>query len=666
VQKTLTSFDIAAVVAELGEQLTGAHVQNVYQNRQIFTLKLRKPGQPTFTLLLEPGKSLHLTTYAFEKPAVPPAFCMVLRRYLRNSVIVGIAQLEFERIVVFTIQTKEEPRKLVLELFGNGNIVLLDSQNTILHALTYRRMRDRNILRGELFQHAPSSGKNPLTLEFKDLLELKKYERMDAVRALTKLIGMGGIYAEEILLRANVEKHRKCEHLGNEELEQILNAAQELVQPFKRGTFTPCIVIDEKGRWVDAVPIPLRRYEGLECRRFGSVNETLDEFYTKMRVEREAGIAAGEFEEEASRQQRVLSGQTESLDKARAEAEIMREIGDTIYANFHHLQALTQRIMNEKQNGKTWQEITAAIETEKRHGEVPSVYFQSLDTKNLAVNLSIDGLAFSLLLRGSVQKSAAAYYDRAKKAERKAEGAEKAIRGTLRIVEEIRQEKRAAVARVPRPVKKRGKSWYERFRWFQSSEGLLVVGGKDAVSNEVLIKKHTEPTDLVFHADIEGAPFVVVKTEGKTPSQQSISEAAQFAASHSRAWKAKFSSIDVYWVQPDQVTKTHPSGEFLAKGAFMVRGKKNHVRKTPLQLAIGIDFETTPPILIGGPREAVRSRTAVCVVIVPGEFSSRELAGKIRQALSRSVSGNLREAVAQVALEEIQAFIPFGKGSMLG
>ncbi len=173
-----------------------------------------------------------------------------------------------------------------------------------------------------------------------------------------------------------------------------------------------------------------------------------------------------------------------------------------------------------------------------------------------------------------------------------------------------------------------------------------------------------EPHDLVFHADITGAPFVLIKTEGKRPSQKSIAETAQLAASHSRGWKAKFSALDVYWVRPEQVSKTPPSGEFLKKGAFMIRGKKNYVRRAPLRLAIGVDIEAAPLTVVGGPKDAVKARTDVFVEMVPGDLSSSKLANKIRQMLKQKVSKNMKEKVSKISLEEIQAFIPSGKGKI--
>ena len=665
-KKTLTSFDIAALVSELKEQLKGARIQNIYQIKgKTVVLKLHQANEPPLNLLIESGKRLHLTSYILEKPQRPPAFCMALRKYLRNATLAEISQYEFERIVTIRARTKEGEFKLVLELFGDGNIVLVDAQGIIQQALVFKKMRDRNILRGESFKQAPSSGKNPLRIGLPDLLELKKFEGLEVVKALTKLLSIGGMYAEEILLGAHVDKKKECKSLENGEFERIFDALNELFFYLKTGKFEPCIMTDEKDIQIDVVPTPLKKYEELKCKKFESFNEALDEYYAKTVVEQEVTVMSDKVEAKIGRQQRVLSDQQESLEKVRREARRSRRVGDRIYAHFHQLQMLLQRIMDEKRNGKAWQAIISEIENEKKRGKAPSVYFDSVDVKTLVLNVSIGNLSFSLKLRKSVQENAATYYERAKKAEKKVKGAEKAIEETLFRIEKLRQRKEIVVEETSKPIKKRRKkAWYEKFRWFYTSENLLVVGGKDAVTNEILIKKHTEPHDLVFHADIAGAPFVIIKAEGKTPSQKSITEAAQLAASYSRAWKAKFSAIDVYWVHPEQVSKTPPSGEYLKRGAFMIRGKKNYVRRTPLQLAIGIDIERTPLTLIGGPKEAVKSRTDICVGIAPGDLSSSKLANKIRHTLKHKVSKNLQEKVSKIPIEYIQVFIPFGKGKI--
>lgn len=666
-KRTVTSFDIAAIVLELKKRLEGARIQNIYQIKgKTLLLKLHQPNQPPLNLLIESGKRLHLTSYPLEKPQKPPAFCMALRKHLRNGTIYEISQHEFERVVEIKAGRGKGEFKLFFELFGEGNIILVNHQGTIQQALLFKRMRDRDVLRGKAFHYPPPSGENPLCLQLSDLAELRKFKGLEVVKALTRFLSIGGVYAEEILLRAQVDKNKRCELLENGELDRIFAALKDVLAYLEAGKSEPRIIIDNRGRWIDVVPIPLRRYSGLKHKEFESFNEALDEYFAKIFVGQEVTAVTEEVEREVARQRRILHEQQQSVEKLKQKAERMRKIGEKIYAHFHQLQMFLQRIVEEKKRGRTWQTIISEIEAEKKERKAPSVYFESLHRKKLVINLSIEDLSFSLKLRHSVQENAATYYERAKKAEKKVEGAEEAIEKTKSRIKELTLRKEVAIEETEKPLKKRRrKAWYEKFRWFHTSENLLVVGGKDAVTNEILLKKHMEPHDLVLHADIAGAPFVLIKTGRKTPSQRSISEAAQLAASHSRAWKAKFSAIDVYWVRPQQVSKTPPSGEYLRKGAFMIRGKKNYVKRTPVRLAVGVNVKPTLPTVVGGPKEAVKNKTNIYVEIAPGDLPSSKLAKEIRQMLRQKVSKNKRDRVSKIPIEEIQAFIPSGKGKII-
>jgi hypothetical protein len=193
----------------------------------------------------------------------------------------------------------------------------------------------------------------------------------------------------------------------------------------------------------------------------------------------------------------------------------------------------------------------------------------------------------------------------------------------------------------------------------------LVVGGKDATTNEILIKKHTETDDLVFHPDLQGAPFVVIKTLGKTPSEKTLFEAAQFAASHSKAWREGLTSLDVYWVKPEQVSKHPPSGEYLTKGAFMIRGTKEYLRKTPLEIAIGVINKDDEPNLIGGPPSAITSKSEKYVIIAPGKKPSKKIAEKVKSILMSKASKQLAVKIEKMSISEIQKFIPAGKSSII-
>jgi len=663
----MTSFDIAALVYELNQVIKDARIENIYQLNSITLLiRLHRPNQPTLQLLLEAGKRAHLASYVLSKPLKPPSFCMALRKHLRNGRISEVQQHEFERVITIKIDTREGAFSLLTELFGDGNIILVSPQDTILYALTYRRMRDRNILRGENFKHAPPSGKNPLHLSRPDFEEIKQYGKLETVRASTKLLSIGGLYAEEILLRARIDKNTPCETLTTQQIDAIFTETQTLLSQTTAGQFEPSIVVDEKGEWIDVVPFPLKRYAGLTLKPYKSFNEASDEYYSKaVKIER-VSKTEKEFARELAKLQRTLEDQQKSIEESKMIIEQNKAIGDIIYAHLGELQLLAQRIIEEKSIDKTWDQICSEIEKKKQTQRTPFIYFQSLDSRRRVLNVSVESTTFSLDLTRSIQASAAGYYERAKKAQRKLDGAEKALRETQTKIEELQRrlkEKTEEVLGETQP-KKREKAWYEKFRWFHSSGGFLVIGGRDATTNEILIKKHTEPTDIVFHADIVGAPFVVIKTEGKTPSEQAIREAAQSAASYSRAWREMLHAIDVYWVHPNQVSKSPPPGQYLEKGAFMIRGTKNFVRNVLLRVAIGMVMKENRVAVVGGPPEAIRKQTDVYVEVVPGQQTSSTLAKHIRKLITEKAPAEWRKQVSEASLEEIQSFIPSGKGEI--
>ena len=121
-----------------------------------------------------------------------------------------------------------------------------------------------------------------------------------------------------------------------------------------------------------------------------------------------------------------------------------------------------------------------------------------------------------------------------------------------------------------------------KFHWFISSENLLVIGGHDAQQNDALVKKHLDPHDLYVHADVHGASSVIIKNPGTGPIPAlTIQQAGTMCICRSSAWKGKV-QVEAYWVHPHQVSKTAPSGMFLAAGSFMIRGKKNFITRMPM------------------------------------------------------------------------------------
>ena len=232
-------------------------------------------------------------------------------------------------------------------------------------------------------------------------------------------------------------------------------------------------------------------------------------------------------------------------------------------------------------------------------------------------------------LNKSLEENAGIYFDQAKKAKKKLKGAAEALEKSKKQLKKLEQEEsKFKEEEEKKEVKKaRKKEWYEKFHWFISSEDFLCIGGKDATSNEIIIKKHTEKNDLVFHTEMPGSPFFIIKN-GVEAGESTLKETAQATAAYSRAWKRGLGTAEVYSIAPEQVSKTAQSGEYLGKGSFMIYGKRRYFRPK-MEFCLGLVEDE----IIGGPRSAVESKTKNFVVIIIGKYKKSDLAKKIKHKL---------------------------------
>ncbi len=679
VKKESSSFDIAAATKELQPIVANSRVNNIYQfSEKTIIFKLHKTDTPPLRIVVEAGRRLHSTAYTEESPAEPPPFCMLLRKYLRDSWLRKIEQVEFERIVTVTFETKTGLLNLVVELFGEGNMILTNDQGIIVQAMAFKKMRDRDILRGLALVYPPLSGKNPFKVTESELQEaLKNAGDTEVVRALAKFLGIGGVYSEETLLRANIEKSKHCRDLTDNEVATVFGALQSLLTPVLESKFEPSIIHDAEGNYLDVVPLNLKRYEDCKKQVYETFNAALDEFFLHVTAaEKAAGtIEVEKLKSEAKRLKRIVDEQEKSIAEDQKRTERDKQIGDTIYVHFQELQTFQEQLLKANNQGYEWKDIIAQVMTAKKAGKTPMTYVEGFDGKNLALNLSLDGFNLSLALRKTLFDNANEYYEKGKKAKEKAQGALTALNDSKKKLSKIERElheaeelKSLKPAQIVEALAKRkeemaNKQWYEKFRWFTTSDGFLVVAGKDTVSNEVLIKKYTKQEDVVFHAEITGSPFVVIKTEGKEPSESALKEAAEAAASYSRAWRENAGTADVYWVKVDQLSKSGPSGESIPHGAFFVVGKRNWYKNTPLRIAVGIVLgEET--CFVGGPIDSVKAKTKTYVVIQPGDYQGKELLQMTLRTLTAKFSKEQREKAGKTRIEQVREFIPYTKGAV--
>ncbi|KAK1059839.1 hypothetical protein LTR74_012356 [Friedmanniomyces endolithicus] len=202
-------------------------------------------------------------------------------------------------------------------------------------------------------------------------------------------------------------------------------------------------------------------------------------------------------------------------------------------------------------------------------------------------------LAIDIDLALSPWVNARQYYDQkrtaAEKKERTAQASQKALKSTEQKVmadlkKGLKQEKE-----VLRPVRKQ--MWFEKFVYFISSDGYLVLAGRDAQQNEILYRRYLKKGDVYVHADLHGAASVIIKNNPATPEApippSTLGQAGHLAVCTSSAWESK-AVMSAWWVHGEQVSKTAPTGEYLSAEGFMVRGKKNFLPPAQLLLGFGL------------------------------------------------------------------------------
>ena len=267
-------------------------------------------------------------------------------------------------------------------------------------------------------------------------------------------------------------------------------------------------------------------------------------------------------------------------------------------------------------------------------------------------------MKIKLFLDKSVNENASFYFEKSKKAKKKIEGTRKAIEELEKKLKALKSKEKKSERRIEKSrgegivaKKSKGKKWYYNFRWFYTTNNFLAVGGKDASTNEILIKKYAESEDLIFHTDMQGSPFFILKTSKKTPKKEDIEEVAQATASFSKAWKLKVMYLEVYYVRSEQVSKKTKAGEYIKKGSFMIYGKRNYLRPK-LRLAIGVSEDE----IIVAPVKVVEHKCNKFVVIEPGDREKSKIAIEIIKKLALKPSFK----------DEVMRKLPSGGSSIIG
>ncbi len=621
-KEALSSFDVMAVVTEL-RQRTGWHIDKVYHPRwDHLILSVRGAGEGKEFLHFQVGKWLYISKKSRDMPQQPSDFAMMLRKRVSNARIADVRQQGFDRVVVLTLE-KEETYELVLELFAEGNVVLV-KDGTIVQPLTSHTWKHRDVKAKRPFVYAPPVP-DPGRMDVPGLVEILGSSDADLVRTLATKLNIGGRYSEELCARTKLPPGAKASELDESQAAAILDAIRAMTAEAtgsRKG-----FLVSRAGVPDDVVPITMTTYAGLEVQEFGSFSEAIEEYASKKPATKKEKPKEGAKEFEKLK--RRVAQQEAAVFKLQDEARAAQIAGDALFA--------------------VYSEVSKAISDARRMAEAHEAMddlpgFVGYDPAKALLRVRLGDHEYVLDVKGTVESNAQRYYEEAKKARRKLEG-------VLRVVDDSRADvdgilRKEAEKRERKVLKPTKRFWFEKYRWFISSEGAVVLGGKDAKSNDMLVKKHLDAGDRYAHADMHGAPSIVVKMrEGVT--ETTLREACEFAVATSKAWNAKIGSASGYWVLPEQVSKTPQSGEFLAKGAFVIRGKRNYSDKLSIKLGIGeVEHEGERKVMCG-PESAVRAASKRFAVLRPGALGKDSFAKVLAEEL-------------KVPIEEVQSVMPPG------
>ena len=645
--KPMSNVDIYTISDELNNLLSGARVDKSFQpTKDIVVMRFHVPGTGRIDLVMQCGSRIHTSQYPLENPTTPPTFPMLLRKRIKGAHVESVKQHNFDRVVEIKVK-KDKYYTVIVELFDKGNIILLDDENNIILPLKRKHWSNRDISSKKEYIFPEERGINPTKVtqkEFKEILD--NNSDSDIVRTLARN-GLGSLYAEEIIKRTNekiaIDKNTPNKDITDEQCIELYNSLKNLFDSLKNDSVKPQIVKNNSKE--DVVPLDLINYADFEKTYYNNFNEACDEFYSKKVNIDIKSVKENAWNKKVGKFEKRLKLQQETLDNFDKTITESTHKGEVIYSNYTTIENIINVVNTARGKGYSFKEIGKTLKKAKKEGMAEAQIYESIDKLGV-LTLDIDNTKINIDPKLTIPENAENYYEKAKKAKRKTKGALIAIENTKKQLEKIKAKKDVAMESISVPKKrvKKNLKWFEKLRWFVSSEGVLVVGGRDANSNESVVKKYLEPNDIYLHADIHGATSTAIKLNGNKLNDNLLKESGEFAASFSSAWSKGFTSQDVFWVHPDQVSKTPEAGEFLPKGSFVIRGHRNYIRGARVKLAIGIvDYEGKR--IMAGPIESLEKHSENFVVLKPGFTKKEAIAKKILHKINEDDLINLDDII---------------------
>ena len=627
----LSSIEIFKIVSALNKEIESGsiYLNNIYQvMNDSYLFKLHQVDKPKKYVMVNPKIGIWASKYDIDKDE-SIGYVTALRKNLLRAKLIKFEQPPGERICIIHFETKKGLRKIICEFFRGGNIVVVDENNKILSCLKKLKVRHREIFPGSTYEFPPLKATSIENFQKDDLKNINETE-LEIAKWIGRNYSISKKYIEEILKKIEIEKERKCNTLSDEEIENLETEIIRLIKIMKSDDMSVWIARD--GEIIDDISlINLSVSKEKTYHKSESLMSELDNYITL----------------NLSRVQ--TTNKQEPLKNKIVELEKSIKLQEDAYNKNKNKAIELRNIATELSKANSYIEILKGrnIEIIKYRYNVIKIPFIDSE-KELEENIA-------------PIKLSSLCFDYAKKMEKKIKAIEIASNRLKGDLERIRNKINEREEMKPVIKVKEEMLWFEKFRWFISPEGILAIGGRDAQSNVNIIKKYAKQNDLVFHSDIVGSPFFIIK-DGI--SEISIAEIATATASFSRAWRTQ-TSVNVYYVKYEQVKKGAPSGMSMSKGSFMIEGKKNILKNVKLELAVGAVKYQDKYTIMSGPVEALTRESLAWVRIQPGKGKSSDIAKLIKNKLISKLNNDISEIYKGKSIDEYLRVLPPGGSEIL-
>ena len=606
---TVAGIELAYLIKEIGHEIEGCYVSNIYGiNRNSLLFKMRHPDKPDIMLMLS-TMGMWTTSKKID-PIEPNKLLRRLRSDLLRSKIEKVEQIGTERIAYLTFSNFDNRFVLIVEFFGEGNMLLCNYSKKILALMHSIDVRHRQLRIGLEYKPPPEDGI--------DIIDLKKEEFKEILSTSTsigKIIGRGlGLpkkYVEEIIRLSSIDRTKPSDEISEDEFESLFDVIRITISNVINGVHDPTIITDAEKS--DIFPIRFSD-DNTGAREVPSFNEGLDIIFTERILEKGKSLYGEEAQKRISELQNRLEEQKNAIEIVQKKSKNIADVANLLFS-----------MQSEGKSKISEPEVVKALKNQNA---------ELVKEKGIPI-LKIDDAKVKIELNAPLPSLASILFDESKKQKGAITSIEKLIEKTEDQLEKTIEKGEIAKGSVGfSDIRK--KNWYERYRWFFTSDGLLAVGGRDSSSNSALVRKHMESNDKIFHAEINGSPFFILKDTNEDLMPLSLEETAYATVCFSRAWQASAHGLNSFWVKPDQIKKAAPTGQSMGKGSFMIYGTRNFIKVASLKLAVGIMKEDENFLLVSGPVEPIKKNCLCYVIIEPGGSPISDVAKKIRAEFNKS------------------------------